>query len=105
MITMKRMAAGAAGLALAAGLTLTAAAPAQALGRCNFAPNLTNKSAQVQCTEGGGSPYVRAAVGCTKWYTGGYAWTRYGPWVGQDGISVARCGALEGLKYSWFEFG
>lgn len=89
------------GLTVASGVT----SPASALSSCTLAQ--WQKFAQVKCTSGTGQ--VRAAIGCTKWWSGTYVWTRYGPWVGRNSTSQAKCGATEtprvtnGRVWHWYE--
>lgn len=93
--------------ALALGVAIAPAAPASALGNCTLAQ--WSKFAQVKCTSSGGQKQVRAAIVCTKWYTGSYGYTRYGAWVGVNQTSQAACGwdeqpKLQGSRVMhWYE--
>lgn len=79
--------------------------PAAALSTCTLAQ--WHKFAQVKCVSGTGQ--VRAAIGCTKWWSGGYVWTHYGPWVGRGSTSQAACSWSEnpkmtnGRAWHWYE--
>lgn len=102
----KKMSSGIAALLLSFGIfAVVPAAPAAALSNCNLAQ--WHKFAQVKCTSGSGQ--VRAAIGCKKWWSGGYVWTRYGPWVGRGSSSLAQCRLSETPKVShgrvwhWYE--
>ena len=93
--------------ALAAGLLSASAPNAAALSGCTLAQ--WSKFAQVKCTGSGGHTQVRAAIGCTKIITGGYVWTRYGSWVGQNQTSQAACNwdetpkVTNGRVWHWYE--
>jgi hypothetical protein len=92
------LAAAALTLGLAGGILTITATPSDALSRCTLAQ--WQKFAQVKCVTSGGRTQVRAAIGCTKWWSGGYVWTRYGPWVGVNETSQAACAWDETPKVS-----
>jgi hypothetical protein len=102
---LRRLAAAVIGSAALIG-SMWVATPAQAISGCTIYTT-TAKSAIVTCSYGPGQ--VRAAIGCTKWYTGGYVWTRYGAWVGPNTPSQAQCRwdeqpkVTNGRIWHWYE--
>lgn len=88
MKVIKRVLVSMASFALIAGASLGLASPASALSGCTLGYT-TNGGASAVCTSGTGE--IRAAIGCTKWITGTYVYTRYGAWVGRGQVSQARC--------------
>ena len=59
------------------------------------------------CSSGTGQ--VRAAIACTKWYSLGITYERYGAWVNRWQTSMARCNTGEtpkvtnGRVWHWYE--
>jgi hypothetical protein len=105
-MNLRRLTAAAVGAATLVGAGVATAAPANAISGCSLYTT-TAKSAIVTCSYGPGE--VRAAIGCTKWFTGTYVYTRYGPWVGPNQPSQAQCRwdeqprVTNGRIWHWYE--